>query len=83
MRVSSIGQAGTQSGFLRSELATDQCRVNTIQFGRLQRGRVTWTGSEPPRGSGWVRSQALGLRRLRTHPLPRGGSDPVQVTRPK
>jgi len=33
----------------------------------------TWTQSEPPRGSGWVR------RRLRTHPLPRGGSDPVQL----
>ena len=23
---------------------------------RFNFGRVTWTGSEPPRGSGWVRS---------------------------
>src|SRR5690349_19556059 len=43
-----------------------------------------WAGSVPPRGSGWVRS-LLGFavirsdaEKLRTHPLPRGGTDPAQ-----
>ena len=48
-----------------------------LEFQRFvspQKQNVTWTGSVPPRGSGWVRS----LRR--THPLPRGGTDPVQVS---
>ena len=38
-----------------------------------------WTGSVPPRGSGWVRSLLDCLRR--THPLPRGGTDPAQAPR--
>src|SRR6478736_2409588 len=34
--------------------------------------------SVPPRGSGWVRSIVkIGLT-LRTHPLPRGGTDSIQ-----
>jgi len=42
--------------------------------------RQTWKQSVPPRGSGWVRSQVcLLILRLRTHPLPRGGTDCFQV----
>jgi hypothetical protein len=45
----------------------------------LSSRECTWTGSEPPRGSGWVRRRHR--RSLRgTHPLPRGGSDRIQVT---
>jgi hypothetical protein len=41
--------------------------------------RVRLTGSVPPRSSGWVGSgKSIGNARL-THPLPRGGTDPVQV----
>src|SRR6476660_2908485 len=35
--------------------------------------------SVPPRGSGWVRSQDHRQQELRTHPLPRGGTDFIQV----
>jgi len=57
MRVSSVGQAGTQSGFLRSELATDQWRVviavsirgenrsywtNTTYFARIETASFTY-----------------------------------------
>src|ERR1051325_450108 len=35
--------------------------------------------SVPPRGSGWVRSVKIGFPGLRTHPLPRGGTDSIQV----
>ena len=39
-----------------------------------------WIGSVPPRGSGWVRSLILPLSfRLRTDPLPRGGTDRFQL----
>ena len=35
-----------------------------------------------PRGSGWVRSSEVTVKsELRTHPLPRGGTDPIQVAR--
>src|SRR6185503_16362752 len=39
----------------------------------------TWAQSVPPRGSGWVRRRRARIKRLRTHPLPRGGTDCVQV----
>jgi len=46
---------------------------------RLKVSIRTWIGSVPPRGSGWVRQHLcqspLGWR---THPLPRGGTDPIQ-----
>src|SRR6185436_1155623 len=35
--------------------------------------------SVPPRGSGWVRSLKLTVKRLPTHPLPRGGTDSIQA----
>src|SRR5262249_3367799 len=33
----------------------------------------------PPRGSGWVRRRLLSKSCACTHPLPRGGTDPVQA----
>ena len=39
----------------------------------------SWRQSVPPRGSGWVRSLLFLDRKLRTHPLPRGGTDCLQV----
>jgi len=50
----------------------------------LKSENLTWTGSVPPRGSGWVNDQVyetLANRALLrfTHPLPRGGTDPVQL----
>jgi hypothetical protein len=40
--------------------------------------------SVPPRGSGWVRSQCgPAIVKLRTHPLPRGGTDCIQVPKYK
>ncbi len=43
-----------------------------------------WTQSVPPRGSGWVRRRLTKQQQTfaslrRTHPLPRGGTDRVQV----
>ena len=36
--------------------------------------------SVPPRGSGWVRSvRSISDHRLRTHPLPRGGTDSMTL----
>jgi len=40
---------------------------------------VSWIRSVPPRGSGWVRSVYMWIYWLRTHPLPRGGTDCIQV----
>src|SRR6476659_8377048 len=41
---------------------------------------LSWMQSVPPRGSGWVRSLYLYCDcKLRTHPLPRGGTDCIQV----
>jgi hypothetical protein len=38
-----------------------------------------WLEAVPPRGSGWVRSLKTNRQhRLRTHPLPRGGTDCFQ-----
>src|SRR5262249_17308498 len=40
----------------------------------------TWKQSVPPRGTGWVRSFVCRLVcKLRTHRLPRGGTDCFQV----
>jgi hypothetical protein len=38
-----------------------------------------WIRSVPPSGSGWVRSRLKIDLELRTHPLPRGGTDFIQV----
>src|SRR5215213_6222431 len=42
-----------------------------------------WIGSVPPRGSGWVNDRYVKFLLFEsewlTHPLPRGGTDPVQV----
>ena len=51
-------------------------------FTDLWRVYLTWAQSEPPRGRGWVQAQRSSCylsRWLRTHPLPRGGSDRVLV----
>src|ERR1700752_5100335 len=44
-----------------------------------------WTQSEPPRSPGWGQAQRASYNKtrwLRPHPLPRGGTDCVQVQRP-
>src|ERR1051325_9655994 len=40
----------------------------------------TWKQSVPSRGSGCVRSFKINQTRLRTHPLPRDGTDCVQAS---
>src|ERR1051325_7697166 len=60
--------------------------INSFGLWFLFMGGFTWIRSVLPRRSGWVRSVNCGhlklsYSKLRTHPLPRGGTDLIQKLR--